>query len=134
MEWNTVLDPTRNEMTPGSVYPADGGSVSAGSTGSGVQRQVTQTGSMSGGMQMPAGNLAVGLLVFVVLIAAVMFIVHKWGGESNDFSNIRASAYNVFIIALIAVVGIPVIKVGAWKLADVGVPGFDHIATWALTA
>jgi hypothetical protein len=135
MDWNTVLDPTRNEMTPGSVYPADGGSVSAGSTGGNVSRAVTQTGGgQSGGAQLPAGNLAAGLLVFVVLTALVMFVVHKWGGESKDFSNVRASAYNIFVISLIAVVGIPVIKVGAWKLADMGVPGFDHVATWALTA
>jgi hypothetical protein len=136
MEWNSILDPTRNEVTAGSVMPADGSSIAGASTGTNVARQVTQTGGAqaSGGMIMPAGNLVIGMVVFVVLIVVLMFVVHKWGGESGDFSNIRASAYNVLVISLIAVVGIPVIKVGMWKLADLGLPGADHLATWALAA
>ena len=85
-------------------------------------------------MMYPAGNLVVGMVVFVVLVAILMFVAHRFGGNDDDFSNIRASAYNVLIIGLIAAIGIPVIKIAAVKLADVGVPGADHMATWVLTA
>lgn len=137
MDWNTILDPTRNEVTPGSVYPADGGSISAGSTGSNVQRSVTQSGgaqASAGASPMPAGNFVTGMIVFAALVAITMFVVHKWGGDDRDFGNIRASAYNILIISLIAAVGLPVIKVGVLKLADLGVPLADHASTWVIAA
>ena len=135
MQWNDVLDPTRNQVTAGSVYPAQGGSIGAGATGGTVARQVTGIGG--GAPQsapMPAGSLVGGLIILAVLIAAVMFIVHKWGGESSDFSNVKASAYNIFIIALIAAVGIPVLKIGAYNLAQMNVPGAGSLSTWMMAA
>lgn len=139
--WKTRIDPTFNQVTGGSVQPASGASISASATGV-ARRQTTATGSgpqaapVKGdpGMMYPAGNFVVGMVVFVILVAILMFVAHRFGGNDDDFSNIRASAYNVLIIGLIASIGIPVIKIGAVKMAEVGVPGADHMATWVLTA
>lgn len=138
--WASPLDPTYLEATSGSIYPGSGASIAASATGSG-KRLLSVSGSGSNaaaasaagaGVAFPAGNIVVGLIVFVALTAIVMFAVHKWG--EGEMSNIRASAYNILIISLIAAVGLPVIKIGVWKLADVGVPLADHAATWVLAA
>jgi hypothetical protein len=135
VQWNDVLDPTRNQVTAGSVYPSTGGSIAAGSTGGSVTRQITgMGGGAAQAAPMPAGSLVGGLLILGVLIAIVMFVVHKWGGASEDFSNVRASAYNIFIIALISIVGIPVIKIAAYNLAQAGVPGAGSLSTWTMAA
>jgi hypothetical protein len=63
-----------------------------------------------------------------------MFVTHTWGGGDDDFKNIRASAYNILIISLVAAVGLPVIKVGVYQLANAGVPLADHAWTWVQTA
>lgn len=138
MDWNSILDPTRNEVTAGSVGPSDGSSIAGAATGANVQRQVTQTGggqaASAPGQVMPAGDLVTGMIVFAALVAITMFVVHRWGGDDGDFGNIRASAYNILIVSLIAAVGIPVIKIAMWKLADLHVPLADHAATWVLAA
>ncbi len=133
MQWNDILDPTRNVVTAGSIYPADGGSISGASTGPMAPVSV-QGGGGQAAPQLPAGSLPAGLLVFAALVAITMFVVHKWGAADSDFANIRASAYNIFIIALIAVVGIPVLKIGFYQLAQMNVPLADHAWTWVQTA
>jgi hypothetical protein len=139
--WSPQLDPTYNEVTSGSVYPASGLSIAASATGAG-KRLLSVSGSGSNapaaqaagaGVAFPAGNLGIGLVVFLVLTAIVMFVVHRWG-EDGDFSNLRASAYNILVVSLIAAVGIPIWKITTWKLADMGVPLMDHAATWVLAA
>lgn len=140
MQWQDVLDPTYNEVTSGSITPANGPSVAAAATGSN-KRSLTVSGSNStaapasagaSGGSAPAGSLVTGLIVFSALVAIIMFVTHKWGGESSDFSNVRASVYNVLIISLIAFVGLPVLKLGAIQLAGMGVPFADDIQTWAM--
>lgn len=54
-------------------------------------------------------NPLVGLLVFVLLVAAIGFIAHRFG-EAGAFSNIKANAYNALFISLVAVAGIPIWK------------------------
>ncbi len=138
MDWNSVLDPTRNEVTAGSVGPSDGSSIAGAATGSNVQRSVTQTGggqaAAANAPTLPAGDFVTGMIVFAVLTAITMFVVHKWGGDDSNFGNIRASAYNILIISLIAAVGLPVIKIGFLKLADLHVPLADHASTWVIAA
>lgn len=138
--WDS-LDPTYNEVTPGAVTPGGGLSVAAMATGSN-KRQVTLSGSNSpgapapgaGSQVAPAGNFVVGLIVFVVLLLVVMFVAHRFGGDDSDFKNIKASAYNCLFIALVAVTGIPIIKIALFKLSDFGVPGADHLLQWAKAA
>jgi hypothetical protein len=133
--WDS-LDPTYNEATPGSVAPSAGGSVALFSTGSG-KRQVTPTGSNSpaspgggaGSSSAPAGNFLIGMLVFFVFLLVIMFVAHRFG-DSENFSNLKASAYNVLFIAFVAIAGIPVIKIGVVQLASMDVPLADHASAW----
>jgi hypothetical protein len=137
-DWAAVLDPTYNEMTGGSVVPSFGRSVSAAATGSG-NRMLTTSGSNStaaaggSGMVMPSGNFVIGFVVFVVMCAIIM-LVAKHVGDEGDFKNIKASAYNVLFVGLVAAVGIPVFKVLFYKMAQMGVPLADHAASWVLAA
>lgn len=50
-----------------------------------------------------------GLLVFGALVAVVMYLAQHVG-EPDDFRNLRASAYNVLLISLVALAGLPVLK------------------------
>jgi hypothetical protein len=136
-----ALDPTYNEMTPGSVAPSGGFSVAAMATGAN-KRMVTASGSNSPGAPAPgagsnvapAGSFVGGMIVFLVLVLVVMFVAHKFGGDDGDFKNIKASAYNVIFVALVAVTGIPVIKVALFKLSDWNVPGAASALQWAKAA
>lgn len=50
-----------------------------------------------------------GLLVFGALVVVVMLLAQRVG-EPEEFRNLRASAYNVLLISLIALAGLPVLK------------------------
>lgn len=71
-------------------------------------------------------NPLMGLAVFGALVVGVMLLAQHLG-EGEDFRNIRASAYNVLVISLVAVAGIPV-----WKFlfTRVKVPG---VSAWVLS-
>lgn len=135
------LDPTYNEVSPGAVAPSGGASIAALVTG-GNRRNVTASGSNNPGAAAPgagsnvapAGSFVAGMIVFVVLVLVIMIIAHKWGGEDGEFKNIRASAYNVLFVALVAVTGIPVVKIALFKLADWNVPGAASALQWAKAA
>jgi hypothetical protein len=61
------------------------------------------------------------VLVLAVLVAVIIFTAHRVG-KSEEFSNIRGSAYNIFYVSLIAIVGILVLKT---ILGRVKVPGLS---------
>lgn len=144
--WDPALDPTYNQMTGGSVYPSSGASVALAATGTN-RRGLTSSGSntsavpingsTSGSAPMPAGSFVGGLAVFVVLAIIVMVLAHRFGDE-GDFSNIKSTSYNILFIALVAIVGIPVVKVGVMWLAGTPIPVLSplaqHAATWAQAA
>jgi hypothetical protein len=136
--WGTeTLDPTYNEATTGSVLPASGPSVAAAATGYG-RRQIQVVGGSSavpGAAQgvAPAGNFAIGLVVFVFLLLVIMWVAHRYG-EDGEFANLKATAYNVLFIAFVAMAGIPVFKVFFTWLAQRGVPLANHVAAWALAS
>jgi hypothetical protein len=65
--------------------------------------------------------------VFLGLLLALMFTAKHIGTE-DEFKNIKVSAYNVLVISLAAVVGIPVIKFLASK---VPIPA---VSAWAEAA
>lgn len=50
-----------------------------------------------------------GLVVFGALVVVVMLLAQRVG-EPEEFRNLRASAYNVLLISLIALAGLPVLK------------------------
>jgi hypothetical protein len=138
-----ALDPTYNEMTAGAVVPAGGFSVAAMATGVN-KRFVTASGSSGdvapavssgngGHAAMPAGNLFSGLAVFVVLLLFIMWVSHRIG-DQNEFSNVRASFYNVVVISLVALAGVPLWKMGTMTLAEWKIPFADNLNAWAQAA
>lgn len=133
-----LLDNTTNEALAGNVYPASGSTVAMSATAGNVGGRTSGSAPIgnSGGSaaNLPQGSLVAGLVTFIALLVIVMLVARKWGDGGDDFKNVKASFYNVIFISLVAVAGIPVIKIGVVKLADMGVPMFDHLATWALAA
>ncbi len=65
-------------------------------------------------------------IMFVVLLLILMFAAKRMG-EDKEFGSIKASAYNVVVIALAAIIGIPVIKFLVEKLP------FEPLKTWTRT-
>lgn len=86
---------------------------------SGAASEELERALMVGGQANPL----VGLLVFGGLALGIMLLAQRLGGP-DGFGNIRASAYNILLVSLLAVAGIPV-----WKFVftRVKVPG---ISTW----
>lgn len=66
-----------------------------------------------------------GLVVFGVLVAVIMVIAQRVG-PAEDFRNIRASAYNILLISLIAIAGIPVWKALLTRFPVPGVSAWVH--------
>ena len=137
------LDPTFDEMTAGSVGPAGGPSVAALATGSNRRMvgnmgtsgsDTVGTGGGTGANTGPAPNFFVGLIVFAVFLLVIMWVMHRFGPDDGEFKTIRASAYNVLLISLVAVVGIPVWKIAIISASQAGVPLMDHAAAWVQTA
>lgn len=154
-----TLDPTYNELFAGSVYPTAGATVGLAATGvnqrfvsNGTDMYSYGGGGGGGGVAassgyddgtdaqagtasaMPAGSFVGGLIVFLIGVVLLMVIGRRFGAGDEDFRNIRSSAYNALWVGGVAVVAIPVIKVGVIWMADMGVPFMDHAATWVLAA
>lgn len=68
-------------------------------------------------------NPLVGALVFLLLLVATMWVMHRLGRE-GDFSNIKASAYNALVIGWTAILTIPVFK---FLFTKIKLPG---VSTW----
>jgi hypothetical protein len=116
-----------NVMYGRQIYPTLGGETAAdlatGPWGAALSRPTQAEEAARVGAQ---GHPLAGLVVFGVLVAAIMYLAQHLG-EPEEFRNIRASAYNVLLISLIAVAGIPV-----WKFlfTRVQVPG---VSAWVLS-
>ena len=134
------LDPTYNELVGGSVAPATGGSVALLSTGSNKRAASSGDASSAPGSNAtqtaPAdsGSFVVGGLTFIVLLVLIMWLAHKFGGVEGNFSNIKGSFHDILFVALVAIAGIPLIKLGTGQLAAMNVPGASHLDTWAKAA
>lgn len=70
------------------------------------------------------GNAVIGAVVFLVMLLGLMILAKRFGSEGGSFSNIQLSAYNVVIIGLAAIVGVPVWK---WIFTRFPIPG---VSTW----
>lgn len=73
------------------------------------------------------GSAVIAGIVFLALLVGLMFFA-KWLGNSSDFAGIRPSAYNVLVISLAAVVGLPIWK---YLFTRFPVPG---LSTWVLAS
>lgn len=120
-EWTS--SPYGSSDTPGMVATS-GWSASGVATDGGVvgtPQQSAQKASAAGGA--PKGNPIQGLVIALALLVVLMLVVHHFGKAEEDFSNIKASAYNALIIGLVAVAIIPVYKMLASALATTNLPG-----------
>lgn len=116
-----------------NLYPTEGGGESLGQMATGdfgpTPGQIEAGTAPDVNAALEIGGQAsplIGLLVFAALAAAIMFAAQRVG-DAGAFSNIKASAYNVLFISLVAVAGIPI-----WKFAFTRVP-VPGVSTWVHT-
>jgi hypothetical protein len=109
-----------NTVPGGNVYPwlNSGSSSSLGARSSAMsgfpgspakEDEAEAPGSPTPNTIGGTSSFLVAGAVFVGLLFVMMFAGHALDGEEN-FKNIKVSAYNVLLISLAAVVGIPVFK------------------------
>jgi hypothetical protein len=91
------------------TIPAGGAPVSGAATAAG--------GASGGWVTKPLA----GVLVIAVLTIGIIVMAHKTG-RTEEFSSIRGSAYNIFFVTLVAMVGFLILKVVASK---VNIPGIS---------
>jgi hypothetical protein len=102
------------------------GAGGVGPDGGGNNPEMSGGGMGTGTSSKPAskGGLVASPLTWVLVLAlfaiGIMFTAHKTG-RAEEFSSIRASAYNIFFVTLTAIVGILILKVIAGKF---NIPGF----------
>lgn len=130
MAWPGTADifaPDVNYVPARNVYPdAEGGTL--GSVSAGTSPDTTGfagTGATGGAVKTPAvtGHPVAWWIALLVLFAVAVWISHRIG-QASAFSNIRASAYNVMFITVVAVLGLTILKVAA---AKVKVPGLSDV-------
>lgn len=97
-----------------TAIPSINGATPSASDSSEVGRAVSIGGQ---------ANPVIGALVFIALIVALKFISQKFGSETG-FSNIRVSPFNILIVSLAGIIGIPVWK---YVFTKFPVPG---VSTW----
>lgn len=105
-----------NEAYMGQVYPrANASSGLRGTTPAEADSETTRAAPMTAGEVIPGSNPVATLLVFIGMLLVLMFAAARLGSR-DDYSNIRASAYNVLIIGLAAATFIPLLKIAAVKV------------------
>ncbi len=72
-------------------------------------------------------NPVIGGIVFLVLIVGLAFVAKRIG-TVDEFKNIRVSPYNVLIVSMAAIIGMPIWK---WAFTRFPVPG---VSTWVASA
>lgn len=72
-------------------------------------------------------NPVIGGIVFIALIVGLGFLAKKVG-TVDEFKNLRVSPYNVLIISMAAIIGMPIWK---WFFMRFPVPG---VSTWVASA
>lgn len=104
-----------NEAYMGQVYPRSNASAGLrGTTPAEADSETTKAVPTTGEI-IPGSNPVATLLVFLGMLFVLMFAATKLGSR-DDYSNIRASAYNVLIIGLAAATFIPLLKIAAVKV------------------
>jgi hypothetical protein len=127
------LDNTFDDMGAGSVYPTQGPSTGLLAT-AGSAQAISYATPLNAPAPAYTGNPVTGFAVFAALTIIIMFMAHKFGGEDGEFKSIRASFYNVLLIALVAVTGIPAIKIAFATIAKTGFPGTGAANSWVSVA
>jgi hypothetical protein len=123
-----------------NVYPGGSGATLAtiGSPSSPDATMYSPTGGASGGGTVLTGTVqpvdtSVGghpltwWLGLAVIVGIIFYTARKTGSE-GEFSNIRASTFNIAMITFIAILGLTLAKIFAVKIARVpGLAGLSSI-------
>lgn len=72
-------------------------------------------------------NPVIGGIVFIALIVGLGLLARKVG-TIDDFKNVRVTPYNVLIVSMAAIIGMPIWK---WFFTRFPVPG---VSTWVASA
>lgn len=136
--------PDTNVLPSSNLYPGSGGGTLAqiGSTASPTSMRYAIDPSAPSGTTAvaatpsPADSSAVGhpltwWVAIAILVAAIFFTARKTG-NAGEFSNLRASTYNIALITFIAILGITMAKILAVKVK--GVPGLSGLASVVIAA
>ena len=134
MAWNGVNtyesdvswqgDPYGFGDSPGMVATSPYNSTGVMTDGGMVGGPVHQAGrDASAGDTALTGNPIQGMVIFLILVGILMFIIHHFGKEDNDFTSIRASVYNVALMSVAATAGIPLVKGLVAAYANANLPG-----------
>lgn len=107
--WNSMFS-ARSGASTGNV-PGGNAAMQSGPAG---QAAAQDAGPASG------GSIGAAFLGLVALLALAWYFAHKTGNAS-EFSNIKASALNIFLITFNAVIGIFVLKLIVSKFPIPGV-------------
>jgi hypothetical protein len=99
-----------------------GAAASQASQVSGASADGTPQGQ-AGGTTIFGGSAVIAVVTLAALLAVIWWLAHRTGKE-NEFANIRASAFNILIITLMAIVGIVVLKV---IFSHLNVPGLSTV-------
>jgi len=142
------MGPTRtisavvDEVNMGNVYARSGPSIGLRATapyvggvaapGGGQTVPAASSAPSTAGDQVVAkafmvgnqGSIVSAFLVILALLVLLMFSAKKLGGE-GEFSNIKMSFYNVLVISLAAIIGIPLFKA---LFTYIPVPGISKYA------
>lgn len=70
-----------------------------------VQTPMVGTAAVSSG-----GTSALYWVAIVALLIGLMWFSQRWGSEGKQFSDLRLSIYNIFVITLAAIVGLASMK------------------------
>lgn len=118
----------------GNVYPTSNGGTLA-SLGSAASPDLVTRNFQTGAAQVSTPATGAKPLAWwfgiAIIVALILFIARKTG-DANEFSNLRASTYNVSLITLIAILGITVMKIIAVKIQNV--PGMSGLSSVIIAA
>lgn len=102
-----------NDVSIGQLYPRQG-STQGLKSGASTDEQQTVQGVVPADKVTPQAPIPT-MITFVILLVLLMLIAQRLGA-ADDFSNIRASFYNVVVIGLSAAIFIPLLKLFAVKV------------------
>lgn len=102
------------------------GAVTDGGQIGGPEQQAQRAGNAPDLM----GNPIQGMIIVIAFLLLIGVIVHRFGHADEDFTNIRASFYNAFIIAMAAVAIIPLIKTVTAAGANANLPFMKAVNTY----
>jgi hypothetical protein len=118
-----------NIVPIGNLYPGMGGETLAGlASASSPARMMYDTPNpvdATATVSQPAPQKGNGLAWWtgIALLVGLLLFAAKKTGDAGDFSNLKASTYNIALITFVSVLGITFLKIVAVKVENVPMLG-----------